>query len=197
MGLIFSFLDPDTHQDLLPDLHPCPAEGREVPTPGSVLEPGLAVSPRAWMMSTSSWPFRSCKPISTSPARHPSKGTGKWLRSSPKGSAPPLYLQMKPPSPAFSSKQDQKQLRHKSLDSAEGLASMDKALSWVLSGLPRLRGQGESCKACAAPPPHLEQPLGHLPIGVVARVWRPTNCAGPMLPRKSLNCASDARQTPP
>lgn len=45
--------------------------------------------------------------------------------------------------------------------------------------------------------PLLEQVLGHSPIGVVARVWRPTNCAGPMLPRKSLNCASDARQTPP
>lgn len=35
--------------------------------PGSVLEPGFGVSPRAWMISTSSWPFRSCKPISTSP----------------------------------------------------------------------------------------------------------------------------------
>lgn len=47
------------------------------------------------------------------------------------------------------------------------------------------------------PLPDLEQVLGHSPIGVVARVWRPTNCAGPMLPRKSLNWASDARQTPP
>lgn len=35
--------------------------------PGSVLEPGFGVSPRAWMISTSSCPFRSCKPISTSP----------------------------------------------------------------------------------------------------------------------------------
>lgn len=52
---------------------------------------------------------------------------------------------------------------------------------------------------CDPPPPlvRLKPALGHSPMGVVASVWRPTNCAGPMLPRKSLNWASDARQTPP
>ena len=54
LDTIISFLDPATAQDILPDLHPCLTDGRAAPTPGSVLEPGLAVRPRAWMMSTSS-----------------------------------------------------------------------------------------------------------------------------------------------
>lgn len=45
---------PAIPQDILPDLHPRLADERAAPTPGSVLEPGLAVRPRAWMMSTSS-----------------------------------------------------------------------------------------------------------------------------------------------
>lgn len=80
----------------------------DVPTPGSVLEPGLAVSPRAWMMSTSSWPFRSCKPISTSPARD---DTRKWLRSSSRYSLA-LYSHSQP-------KQEQNKSRNYSLDTSE------------------------------------------------------------------------------
>lgn len=51
---VFSLLDPDSPQDIPPTSTPDPADGRAASTPGSVLEPGLAVSPRAWMMSTSS-----------------------------------------------------------------------------------------------------------------------------------------------
>lgn len=52
-GSILSLLDPDSPPGTLPDFHPC-LEWGGLPTPGSVLEPGLAVNPRAWMMSTSS-----------------------------------------------------------------------------------------------------------------------------------------------
>lgn len=150
----------------------------DVLTPGSVLEPGLAVSPRAWMMSTSSWPFRSCKPISTSPARD---DTRKWPRSSSR-----VLLPTPTPNP------------NSRLSPITTAWTLQSQAPWR-AGLcgPGSKPGAQSMKPSGKGKEGGAQGFEHSPMGVVARVWRPTNCAGPMLPRKSLNWASEARQTPP
>lgn len=114
--------------------------------PGGPLDPGFIVRPLAWMISTSSCPFLSARPISTSPEiNKKSRNLGCFL-----------YLSF-----------------------------LIKYAMCQISDIFR----------CFFSAFFLKHSFSS-PIEVVARVCRPTNWAGPMPSKKSLNWASEARHTP-